>query len=133
MRQHNAWLMSSDLLSRLKRSGGKGVGSSELGRLVPQAMSLPYGANTLRVLLRSRSSLDAEATQRGREPHIAATEPARCRTYPIRVGGDSGPMSQELDWEHVADRSRLDLGEILKTEKGSVSRNQRRVAEFDWT
>jgi adenylosuccinate synthase len=55
------------------------------------------------------------------------------RTYPIRVGGDSGPMSQELDWEHVADRSRLDLGTILKTEKGSVSRNQRRVAEFDWT
>jgi adenylosuccinate synthase len=42
-------------------------------------------------------------------------------------------MSQELDWEHVADRSGLDLGEILKTEKGSVSRNQRRVAEFDWT
>jgi adenylosuccinate synthase len=54
------------------------------------------------------------------------------RTYPIRVGGFSGPVSQELTWEQIADRSGIDLGEILQTEKGSVSRNQRRVAEFDW-
>jgi adenylosuccinate synthase len=54
------------------------------------------------------------------------------RTYPIRVGGDSGPMSQEISWEEIAERSELDLSDILQTEKGSVSRNQRRVSEFDW-
>lgn len=54
------------------------------------------------------------------------------RTYPIRVGGLSGPMAQEISWEHVADRSGVDLGEILDVEKGSVSGRQRRVGEFDW-
>ena len=28
-----------------------------------------------------------------------------CRTYPIRVQGNSGPMQQEIDWETVSERS----------------------------
>jgi len=59
-----------------------------------------------------------------------------CRTYPIRVqdppGATSGPMSQELDWPQIAERSGIPAGELLAVEKGSRSGKQRRVAEFDW-
>lgn len=59
-----------------------------------------------------------------------------CRTYPIRVqspeGSTSGYMSQELTWEELADRSGIDVDELKSVEKGSVSKKQRRVAEFDW-
>ncbi|WP_247804126.1 adenylosuccinate synthetase [Bradyrhizobium sp. 191] len=54
------------------------------------------------------------------------------RRYPIRVGGESGPMGIEIDFETVSKRSGVPLDEILKTEVGSVSGNQRRIAEFDW-
>lgn len=54
------------------------------------------------------------------------------RTYPIRVGGPSGPMGgTELTWEEIANRSGTDPAGI--DERGSVSGNKRRVAEFDWT
>jgi adenylosuccinate synthase len=60
------------------------------------------------------------------------------RTYPIRVkdpdraGGTSGPMSQEMTYEELAERSGVDLEEIQTTETSSVSKRQRRIAEFDW-
>jgi adenylosuccinate synthase len=58
------------------------------------------------------------------------------RTYPIRVGnpinGESGHMSQELDWADIAARSGHDAEELVALEKGSVSGTQRRVGEFDW-
>ena len=61
-----------------------------------------------------------------------------CRTYPIRVqnpdedGKTSGPMSGELSWEVIAQRSGLDLSELRAQEMTSTTRRQRRVAEFDW-
>jgi adenylosuccinate synthase len=61
-----------------------------------------------------------------------------CRTYPIRVKSPSakdrtsGWMSQVTNWTEVARRSRIPLSELRKVEKGSVSRKQRRVGEFDW-
>jgi adenylosuccinate synthase len=54
------------------------------------------------------------------------------RTYPIRVGGQSGPMGREINWETVAERSGIPAEQLLGSERGSVSHNQRRVAEFDW-
>lgn len=58
------------------------------------------------------------------------------RVYPIRVqdpaDATSGPMSQELSWETVAERSGVPLEELLSSERGSRSGKQRRVAEFDW-
>ena len=54
------------------------------------------------------------------------------RTYPIRVGGNSGDMGIEIDFETVADRSGLPLGEIKATEIGTVSGKQRRIGEFSW-
>ncbi len=54
------------------------------------------------------------------------------RTYPIRVGGTSGPMGVEVGFEEIARRSGLPLERISKTEIGSVSGTKRRMAEFDW-
>jgi adenylosuccinate synthase len=54
------------------------------------------------------------------------------RRYPIRVGGESGPMGIEIDFETVARRSGVSVEEIKEIEIGSVSGNQRRIAEFDW-
>jgi adenylosuccinate synthase len=54
------------------------------------------------------------------------------RTYPIRVGGPSGPMNLEIDAKVIADRSGLPLGQIQKTEIGTISGTQRRIGEFDW-
>lgn len=54
------------------------------------------------------------------------------RRYPIRVGGESGPMDIPIDFKIVSERSGVPYEEILRTEVGSVSGNQRRVAEFDW-
>jgi adenylosuccinate synthase len=61
-----------------------------------------------------------------------------CRTYPIRVqsptakGKTSGPMSQTTNWKEIARRSGIPLSELRRVEKGSVSKKQRRVGEFDW-
>jgi adenylosuccinate synthase len=59
-----------------------------------------------------------------------------CRTYPIRVqspkDGDSGPMSQEVDWKTIAQRSGIPLAELRRTERTSTTKRKRRVAEFDW-
>jgi adenylosuccinate synthase len=54
------------------------------------------------------------------------------RTYPIRVGGTSGPMALPIDTKVVADRSGLPLDQIEKTEVGTISGTRRRMAEFDW-
>jgi adenylosuccinate synthase len=54
------------------------------------------------------------------------------RTYPIRVGGDSGPMGVVTNFETIAERSGVPLKEIQETEVGTVSGRIRRIAEFDW-
>ncbi|MCA6108969.1 adenylosuccinate synthetase [Bradyrhizobium cenepequi] len=54
------------------------------------------------------------------------------RTYPIRVGGTSGPMQLPIEARIVAERSGLPLHQIEKTEVGTISGTKRRMAEFDW-
>lgn len=55
-----------------------------------------------------------------------------CRTYPIRVGGNSGKFSKEINWKTISERSGIPERELLKQEVGSRSSKQRRVGEFDW-
>ena len=59
-----------------------------------------------------------------------------CRTYPIRVQnpgqGTSGPMSQEISLQKIADRSGIPLEELEKTERTSTTDRERRIGEFDW-
>jgi adenylosuccinate synthase len=54
------------------------------------------------------------------------------RTYPIRVGGPSGHMTLETSYEELAERSGIDIGELMKTETTTTTKKQRRFAEFDW-
>lgn len=61
-----------------------------------------------------------------------------CRTYPIRVQSPkakdktSGPMSLKTSWAEISRRSKIPIRELRQVEKGSVSKKQRRVGEFDW-
>ncbi len=61
-----------------------------------------------------------------------------CRTYPIRVesphakGMTSGPMSRELAFEEVAERSGIPVETLRKAERTSTTDKPRRIGEFDW-
>ena len=55
------------------------------------------------------------------------------RSYPIRVGGTSGPfISNEITWDVVAKRSGKNLKELVESEKTTTTKRNRRVAEFSW-
>jgi adenylosuccinate synthase len=51
------------------------------------------------------------------------------RTYPIRVAGNSGPLSNELAWEDV---TRASGSAIPLAERTTVTNGLRRVGQFDW-
>lgn len=50
-----------------------------------------------------------------------------CRTYPIRVAGNSGPMKNEITWEDLSERT----GQDLVPERTTVTHKVRRIAEWD--
>ena len=56
-----------------------------------------------------------------------------CRTYPIRVGGTSGPMTKEITLQDIATRSGLPVEDLQATEIGSTTHRPRRIGEFEWT
>ena len=55
-----------------------------------------------------------------------------CRTYPIRVGGPSGPMAHEVDMAEIHRRSGIPLEELERAERTTTTDRPRRIAEFDW-
>ena len=55
-----------------------------------------------------------------------------CRTFPIRVGGPSGPMAYEVSIEEIHRRSRIPIEELRKTETTTTTKRPRRIAQFDW-
>ncbi len=55
-----------------------------------------------------------------------------CRTYPIRVGGPSGPMDYEVEMQTIHERSRIPLDELKRVETTTTTKRARRIAEFDW-
>lgn len=56
------------------------------------------------------------------------------RTYPIRVGGTSGPfLSNELTMEEIANRSGKNADELKKSEITTTTKRNRRIAEFSWS
>lgn len=55
-----------------------------------------------------------------------------CRTYPIRVGGPSGPLGIAVSYEELARRSGIPISQLIDTEKTTTTKKQRRLAEFDW-
>ncbi len=68
----------------------------------------------------------------GLPPQLLRRAIVAFRSYPIRVGGESGPMGREISWDMVASRAGLPADVLKDSERGSVSGNQRRVAEFSW-
>lgn len=50
-----------------------------------------------------------------------------CRTYPIRVAGNSGPMQGEIDWEVLSAMT----GGYVHPERTTVTKKIRRVATWD--
>ena len=50
-----------------------------------------------------------------------------CRTYPIRVAGNSGPMQNEISWKELSRR----IGKEITPEKTTVTKKVRRIAEWD--
>lgn len=55
-----------------------------------------------------------------------------CRTYPIRVGGPSGPMENEVSMEEIHKRSGIPLDPLKLAERTTTTNKERRIAEFDW-
>lgn len=55
-----------------------------------------------------------------------------CRTFPIRVGGPSGPMDYEVTMEEIHRRSGIPLEQLRKAERTTTTNKERRIAEFDW-
>lgn len=59
-----------------------------------------------------------------------------CRTYPIRVqdprDSTSGPMTAEIGWSDVAERSGIPQPQLEQREVTTTTGRKRRVAEFDW-
>lgn len=55
-----------------------------------------------------------------------------CRTFPIRVGGPSGPMDYEVTMEEIHRRSRIPLDQLKRAERTTTTNKERRIAEFDW-
>jgi adenylosuccinate synthase len=72
----------------------------------------------------------------GIPPHRVNKVIMVCRTHPIRVkspeGSTSGPMEQEIDLQHVARNTGIDVAVLEKTETTSTTKLRRRIAEFDW-
>lgn len=54
-----------------------------------------------------------------------------CRTYPIRVAGNSGPMKNEITWDDLNKRIRTYGGTPVKPEHTTVTKKTRRIAEWD--
>jgi adenylosuccinate synthase len=55
-----------------------------------------------------------------------------CRTFPIRVGGPSGPMGIPITYVKLSMRSGIPVKELKTIEKTTTTGKQRRLAEFDW-
>lgn len=54
-----------------------------------------------------------------------------CRTYPIRVAGNSGPMKYEITWEEFNKRMEDLGGKAITPERTTVTKKVRRIAEWD--
>lgn len=67
-------------------------------------------------------------SEAGLAPHDVDDVVLVIRSYPIRVGGNSGPLPQEIDWEVLASEAGLpsDFREYT-----SATKRIRRVARFD--
>jgi adenylosuccinate synthase len=91
------------------------------------ALSLLHGDNYPFVTSRDTTA-SGFASEVGLAPKSIDKVVVVIRTYPIRVGGSSGPFENEISWETIRELSRAP--EIVP-EFTSVTHKLRRVARFD--
>lgn len=65
----------------------------------------------------------------GIPPHLLTETVAVMRTFPIRVGGNSGPLENETTWDEVA---KIGGWSEKQDEYTSVTKKLRRVGQIDW-
>ncbi|MGH9569562.1 MAG: adenylosuccinate synthetase, partial [Candidatus Angelobacter sp.] len=70
------------------------------------------------------------AMEAGLSPRLIDDVVMVIRTFPIRVGGTSGPFTNEITWEEI---QRVSGAPTARPEYTSVTKRLRRVARFDMT
>lgn len=75
------------------------------------------------------TSAAAFLSEVGLAPTLVTDVVVVLRTFPIRVAGNSGPLSGELTWP---DLSRMAGAPEVLTETTTVTKKTRRVGTFDW-
>jgi adenylosuccinate synthase len=93
------------------------------------SLSLLHGAEYPFVTSRDTTAA-AFAAEVGLSPHAVQRIVMVVRTYPIRVGGPSGPLPNETSWDVIATSS---AAPSTVREYTSVTKRLRRVAMFDWS
>jgi adenylosuccinate synthase len=91
------------------------------------ALSLLHGPDYPYVTSRDTTAAGF-AMEVGLSPRLINQIVMVLRTFPIRVGGTSGPFARETSWEEIA---RTSGSPIVVPEYTSVTRRLRRVAHFD--
>jgi adenylosuccinate synthase len=91
------------------------------------ALSLLHGRDYPFVTSRDTTAAGF-ATEVGLSPRLINDIVMVVRTFPIRVGGTSGPFAREISWEQIASNSGAPTA---FPEYTSVTKRLRRVAEFD--
>lgn len=118
--------MHEDLPSRLRsmlRAGDRIVveGTQGLGLSVWHSNYFPFATSR-------DTSAAAFVAEAGLAPHDVDDTVMVLRSFPIRVGGNSGPLPNEIDWPTLANEAQLppDYRELT-----SATGRVRRIARFD--
>ena len=113
----------ADLLHRQLERGGDVIieGTQGFGLSLLHGAAYPY-------LTARDTTAAAFASEAGVSPLDVTDVTMVIRTFPIRVGGNSGPLDNEISWAEIARRSGAPR-EV--PEFTSVTRRLRRVGEFD--
>lgn len=119
-----------DVVEDVMRAGGRIFIEGTQG----SALSLYHGSYP------HATSRDTNASgilaEAGVPPHRVRRVVMVVRTYPIRVANPanstSGPLTSEITWNVVSERSGLDLDPLLEQEHSTTTKRLRRVGEFDW-
>lgn len=120
------WIMLADVPKRLAEYNGDVLVEGTQG----YHLSLNVGRGY--PFLTSRDcGPEAIMGQIGINPRQFAKHNITCvfRTYPIRVGGNSGLLPYEINWDTLMQRTN---GYIKVPERTTVTKKIRRIAEWDW-
>lgn len=97
-------------------------GTQGLGLSLHHSNHFPYATSR-------DTSAAAFLSEVGLSPLLVSDVILVFRTFPIRVAGNSGPLNEEVSWEHVAQvsGSQEEISEFT-----TVSKRLRRVGKFEW-